>query len=273
MPSVTLARPSVWLVGEAEHPDFAEVVALLRETADIGPQPPELIVVAQSRPGVFAARDIDGLRRSAPLAGVVALLGSWCEGESRSGRPAAGVSRLYWYEFPNWWRRQLALRAAGRRPEWARPAASEEQGADPLRGCPGREQGVIGGTIAIDTVCFDTAMALADVLQSAGADAIWVRPGREADLSGVTFGIWEGGQLGDAEAERLAAFCTKLTTNSAPVVALLDFPRRDRCKVARQAGAAAVMGKPWLNVDLVDMIRHLSRREVNAAHSQPSWAA
>ena len=92
MHSVNTTRPSVWLVGEIEHPDFAETVALVRDAASVGSLPPELIVMAQSRPGVFSAQWIERLRRSAPLAGVVALLGTWCEGETRSGRPAPGFA-------------------------------------------------------------------------------------------------------------------------------------------------------------------------------------
>ena len=56
---------------------------------------PELIVIAQSYPGEFTAAQVDRLRRHAPLARVVALLGSWCEGELRTGRPWPGAIRLY----------------------------------------------------------------------------------------------------------------------------------------------------------------------------------
>jgi hypothetical protein len=255
-----MTRPSVWLVGEVEHPDFAESVALVRDAADIGPRPPELIVVAQSRPGAFPSPAIERLRRSAPLAGVVALVGSWCEGETRSGRPAAGVARLYWYEFPSWWRRQLALRAAGRCPEWARP---EDFG---LRAADCRLE-IADARIAIETTCWETTSAIEDVLQSAGAEAVWVRPGHNVDLSGVTAGIWEGGQLKDSETERLSAFCAKLAPHQAPVLALLDFPRRDRCEAARRAGAMAVMGTPWLNVDLVATLRQIKLMTTRASHA------
>jgi len=237
-------RPQVWLVGDVEHPDFADAVALLHDTAGVGPQPPELIVVAQSRSGAFPSQGIERLRRSAPLAGVVALLGSWCEGETRSGRPVAGVARVYWHEFPSWWRRQLTLRAAGDCPEWAR---LDNVGLWTANG----GLAFVSARVAIETNCWETAAAIEDVLQSVGAEAIWVRPGREAELNDAAVGIWDGGQLNDCEVERLAAFCAKLEPQHAPVLALLDFPRRDRCKAARSAGAAAVMGKPWLNVDLV----------------------
>ena len=34
-----------------------------------------------------------------PLANTIALVGSWCEGETRSGAPAHGWRRVYWHQF------------------------------------------------------------------------------------------------------------------------------------------------------------------------------
>ncbi|MEX2187531.1 MAG: hypothetical protein WD875_12085 [Pirellulales bacterium] len=267
MHGATTIGPSVWLVGDFEHPDFAKAVPLVRATADVGPALPEVIVVAQSRPGVIRRREIERLRRSAPLAGVVSLLGSWCEGETRTGRPAAGVRRLYWHEFPSWWQRQMVLRAAGRCPDWARG----EDRRLMIDDCRFEER---NNRFAIETNCWDTAAALADVLNSVGSETIWLRPGRkDVDLCGVTAGIWEGGQLSDAESERLAAFSARLATQNAPVVALLDFPRRDRCEVARRAGAAAVLGKPWVNVDLMATLRQIIGQAKHSRIAPSPWAA
>jgi hypothetical protein len=247
MQDALLKRPNVWLVGDADHADFAEAVTLLRATASVGPGLPELIVVAQSRPGTMRLREIERLRRSVPLAGMVSLCGSWCEGETRTGRPAAGVRRLYWYEFPSWWRRQMALRAAGQCPDWARAEADF--------GIRIADCGLISKRIAVETSCWDTEAAIRDVLWSAGAEAVWCRPERGiGNVEGVAAGIWEGGQLSDSEAERLAAFCGRMAAVDAPVVALLDFPRRERCEVARRAGAVGVLGKPWGSLDLLGAV-------------------
>src|SRR3989304_6230263 len=200
--------PGVWLVGDVEHPDLAEATTLVRATANVGPGLPEVIVLAQSRPGAISLREIERLRRSAPLAGVVSLLGSWCEGETRTGRPVAGVRRLYWYEFPSWWRRQMGLRAAGRCPDWARAEDFGLRIAD---------FGSRIGRVAVETASWDTAAALEDVLKSAGGETTWWRPGWEhAEIRGVAAGIWEGGQLNDAELERLTAFCARLAKSNAP---------------------------------------------------------
>jgi hypothetical protein len=262
--SVTIqnaAPPRVRLIGQFDHPDFEDAVELLRADAQIITMPDvptDLIVVAQSRPGVISDRTIQTLRRGAPLSGVVALLGTWCEGETRTGRPWPGVERLYWYEFPAWWRRQLALHAAGRCPDWARV---DDCG---LRIAAIRNpQSVIrhhsDGLIVLCTPARDTAVALADVLTEAGYATVWQPLGRTAPvLRGAVAGIWDGGQLSEHEENSLAAFCKELARDAALVLALLNFPRRDRCERARELGAAAVLGKPWLNTELVATIEEVT---------------
>jgi len=263
------APPRVRLVGQFDHPDFADAVELLRAGAQMATTPDiqaELIVVAQNRPGEIANQTIQSLRRDAPLSGIVALLGTWCEGETRTGRPWPGVERLYWYEFPAWWRRQLALHAVGRCPDWAQPtdlAQASRVVPDPGRGSglPGSQSipKYTNGLIMLSAPVRETAATLADVLQQAGYATVWQPPGRSTGIvRGTVAGIWDGAQLCEREEEGLAAFCRELARDLAPVIALLDFPRRDRSQHAREVGAAAILGKPWLNVDLVATVENLT---------------
>jgi hypothetical protein len=254
----TRAGPTVLLVGEMDHPDFAEAVPLLRASAEVThateADAPELILLAASRPGVISPRDVERLRRRFPLAGWVALVGSWCEGETRTGRPPVGVRRLYWYEFPGWWHAELARWAAGRCPAWAWTSDSALQFRNPqstIRNSMPQNNGLV----VLDTTCRETGDALTDVLRSRGLATVW-SPARDASpqIVGALAGIWEGRQLDDAEALRLENFCRRLQSDAAPVIALLDFPRRDRCQRARELGAAAVLGKPWQNADLLALL-------------------
>jgi hypothetical protein len=263
----TIAPLRVKLVGDHEDQDFAEAVELLRTGAQLvsaAGQPPELIVVAQSRPGTISERTIESLRRDAPLAGVVGLLGTWCEGETRTGKPWPGVERLYWYEFPPWWQRQLSLRAAGGCPDWARPAdfasrisyftTTRRLGRTP----PSALRKPAGGLIVLATAARDTAIALGDVLREAGYATVWRQPSRLMPLvRGALAGIWDGAQLSEREERDLAAFSASLAADAAPIIALLDFPRRDRVQRAHELGAAAVLAKPWLNVDILETVDRL----------------
>jgi hypothetical protein len=175
---------------------------------------------------------------------------------------------LYWYEFPAWWQQQLVLRQAGRCPDWCRPIADEYRGA-PIRNpqdanSPGRDfQNFQRGLIHLNCPSRDTADSLADILHQAGYATVWNPPrGPKLVVRGAVAGVWDGSQLDDRETENLADFCRTLARDASPVIALLDFPRRDRYELARQLGAAQVLGKPWINVDLVATINEqVHRRE------------
>lgn len=247
---------AVRLVGDVHHPDFRDAIERIRADARLCVAEqfsPELIVVAQSRPDTICSDQLSVLHRDAPLSGIVALLGSWCEGEMRTGRPWPGAQRLYWYEFPAWWQRQLLLRAVGRCPDWARPTNVLTRLGEP--DCPGPRSGLV----VLQTARRDNADALGDGLQHAGYSTIWQPPGRPRPLiRGAVAGIWDGAQLNESEEADLAAFCTQMAHDGAAVLALLDFPRRDRVDQALQIGAGAVLGKPWLNSDLVATLKAIT---------------
>jgi hypothetical protein len=247
--------PIIQLVGDIDHPDFRDAIGLLRRDTHLtgAETTPELIVVAQSRPDAIRINEISRLQRAAPLAGIAALLGSWCEGETRTGRPLPGVQRLYWYEFPAWWRRQLHLRAAGRCPDWARPATQL------IRQCVPGHPRPQSGLVVLRTPRRDNADALADALNQAGHSTAWQRYSHsKTQIRGALAAIWDGGQLNDAETADLQMFCAQMSRDGAQVVVILDFPRRDRVDRAYEAGAAAVLGKPFLISDLIATLESIA---------------
>jgi hypothetical protein len=248
--------PATMLVGDGSHSDFNDAVQLLRAESrlvDGVNQSPELIVICQTRPGTVHKHFVESLRRAAPLAGVVALVGSWCEGETRTGRPLPGVDRLYWHEFPSWWRRQLAFRAAGRCPDWARAASTRH--SEPGRPRPRP------AVITIRTDVRETAECLSEVLNRAGFATAWQRGRRGLGIRGASAGVWVGGQLSEYEVADLRASCQMFAGAQGGVLAILDFPRRDSVDRAIKAGAAAVLGMPLRNADLIGTLDALLERE------------
>lgn len=258
--SARAARVDVLAVGPWHEREFASALASASETANWkrtatldeaidqltdSPLPPDLIVLAQPLPGSVRQPQIDRLQQLAPLTRVVVVVGSWCEGELRTGRPLTGVIRLYWYELAPWWRAALARLDGGGCPPWSVPL----DGARAGRGMGHADFSAIGTPSLVALAAADRAVfeTLARALETRGVGAIWQRSGETSDLPlGVTAGIWDGGQLGERELKRLTDFCRLVRARGGEVVALLDFPRAEHIELTQAAGACAVFGKPYL---------------------------
>jgi hypothetical protein len=261
--SIPQSPLAVKLVGEIDHPDFIDAVERIRTDATVvtDGQLFELVVIAQSRPGAISEPFVRSLRKAAPLAGLVGLMGSWCEGETRTGKPWPDVLRLYWHEFPAWWYLQLKRRAAGLCPEWARLGNLGLRMPDgefqPTSFCALRNPS--HGVIALRTHRREAADVLATAFREAGFTTLWYGPqSNDFTVRGLLAGVWDGGQLDARESDDLAAFCRALSRDAAPVVALLDFPRRDSLDLAIQCGAATVLGKPWRNDELLATVEMMA---------------
>lgn len=217
-----------------------------------GPNAPEFIVLAQSRPGQFAAARIDALRRLAPLARIGRLLGSWCEGESRSGQPPSGCVSSYWHQWPARWARDLARFRGGHTPGWALPVTlSADERTLAAAEYPIQRR---AGSIAIYARHAQTAAALGDACRLGGYRPLLVREGQRASAPGALAVIW------DADVERMtdpaALQIVRTCAGQGPLLALVTFPRADDCRRAAEAGLAGVISKPFL---VQDLLWHLDR--------------
>jgi CheY-like chemotaxis protein len=215
---------------------------------------PELILLAQPRPGCDEQAVVQRLGALAPLTRIVAVAGSWCEGELRTGRPLSGVVRLYWYELLAWWRAALDGRARGRTPPWSEPLDDPRAArrlcrklADPpAHSAPSR------GAVVIDAVDYAVFEALSAALAVEGWSSHW-RPRHLAGSATATApegapivaGVWDGGQLDGVERQELTRFVENLREQGAPTIALLDFPRGEHFEFARSAGLGAILPKPY----------------------------
>lgn len=199
---------------------------------------PELILIAQRLPGAIRRQQVDRLQQLAPLARIVVVAGSWCEGELRTGDPPLGTLRLYWYELMPWWNAALRRLSAGLCPAWSAPLDHAQAGRYAIDATI--ENLVVPRSVAIEADDYTVFACLADALAASGSTATWVR---SSDPIGAAAGIWDGGQLSDRELQQLFRFCQQV---EGPVVALLDFPRVEHVEKARSAGAKAVFGKPYV---------------------------
>ncbi|MGI9456734.1 MAG: hypothetical protein ACR2NU_09240 [Aeoliella sp.] len=240
----------VLAVGDVDQVEFTDARSSLESEATVtvapntaaandSPHPFDLVMVFQSRPGSIPIDWIRQARKRMPLAGFAVLLGSWCEGEQRTGSPLPIYERVFWYQFDPWWRTVHEAWRAGRPTNW--------QGAKVM--CGGVEA-PIGETarqrlIAIDAPDADAAEAIITSCEAIGYSACWSPAWRARPLSSQpAAGIWVGGQLNQNEEQRLSRF-REIMSPDTPLIVLLDFPRRDRVERAIGLGATAVLGKPW----------------------------
>jgi len=252
---------SILLVGNTFRSEFRDARTALEEWGRVVPAMdidaaaaelaggrvvPDLIVVAQAYPGEFDSDQIDRLRRLAPVAPVVALLGAWCEGEMRSGRPWPGVVRVYWHQWLPRCAQELGRLREGICSTWGLPmTAGEEERLLALAGqSPPRREGLI----AICSARFDMQQWLSAACAKRGYSTVWLRPHQADRLDGVKAAIFDATGCSGEDSEGLKRLGDAL--GPVPIIALLDFPRvEDRDRVLA-AGASAVLSKPFLLEDL-----------------------
>jgi DNA-binding NarL/FixJ family response regulator len=267
---------SVLLIGSTRRSEFREARAVLDGLGQVavavdaasarsflaeGSLAPDVIVVAQSYPGQFSPEAIDQLHRAAPLARVLALLGSWCEGETRTGQPWPGAIRTYWHEWPARVAQEIARLRGGASSTWSLPVtASEEERFLLLADEPVSPR---EGLIAISTPDFEMHDWLRAACVRRGYTTEWLLPRRPRHVEGAIAAVFDGDHCRGREAEPLRRLAAAL--GRVPLIALLDFPRvGDRAR-ARAAGARAVLSKPFLLEDLFWQIDRL----VDAGGSAP----
>lgn len=258
----------VRLLGDTRRAEFRHAAELLAaETVLVNhakDRDVDLYVVAQSRPGEFSSQQMDALRRARPTVPIVALLGSWCEGETRTGYPWPADARVFWYEFSDWWRGCRQSLRNGHCPSWGLPLTVTEE--ERLLAGPSAALPRSRGLVAIATRRSATADALADACSIQGWATAWLRPGLGDSIRGASAVVWEGVQLGPAEMDELAQLATRFP--HVPRVALLDFPRAETRDRASAAGVTHVLAKPFVLGDLFAALAPQATIEHPARQSQ-----
>ncbi len=251
----------VLLIGDYDHRDFREAVAWLAENTRLSLAPtldaghaclmdegrPQVIVIAQSRPGQFPVAHVERLHSTSPMSRLVALLGSWCEGEMRTGHPWPGVIRVMWHQWRPRMIPQLSDRS-GIQPElWTLPrtASVAEQMARATEVAWPRHAGLI----AVHARTLRDYQAISLPCADVGYATHWVLPDKPTHAAGVTAAIVDGVAGAGPTLDRLKDIAKR--TAPAPVIAVLDYVRRQDYERALAAGVSAVIAKPVLSYDLL----------------------
>lgn len=296
-------RWCVLLVGGMNRAEFRPIkpslcsVAMVEEVEDLrkgysllekGDFVPDLLLLLQSYPKEFSAEQLDALRRLAPLASVGVVLGPWCEGEGRSGKPLPGTWRMYWHQWQSRWGRQWERWFLGQRPLWGWPPTAIEEDdllAAPMPPTPSRPARI--GLFSLRPQSADWLFA---ALKLWGFDPQWIgfdanqqaspplraevgtfrpsSPEKElfpeevfrrldsSELPKLNVVVFDGTDAQGLEAVWLRQLASRMPESK--FVFLADFPRTELWETLQPWGVKALLGKP---IALGDLAWHLDQLE------------
>jgi DNA-binding response OmpR family regulator len=167
--------------------------------------------------------------------------------------------RCYWYDWVPRLSRELDRHDAGLGAMWSLPdTVSPEELWDWLTAVDSPSR---GGRILICTRSWDLADALREACHEQGyvtevvrpTDGSWTRGKPTPAGDRFIVAIWEGTQCSPEEVDQLRQLTRDFP--GTPILALLDFPRTQNLQQAEKAGAACVISKPFLLVDLFALVR------------------
>ena len=261
--------PSVWLIGDGDHRDFAEARRWLEKATQLRRFPnivaaiaaegsPEAVILAQARPGRITGRQVHQLYRRVPLARLIGLVGSLGEGEVRSGTPLAGVTRIYWHQAALRLPKELGLNAAvtgdngakGNKSQW-RPHSPSDIEALLQHVVAVRRKRLRSEAVAVHTHSHAAWHSLRAALLQGGYRSVWERGLLSAEHSTIAYRLVDGWQSLPKEFVELPTL---------PTVLLMNFPRLEDFERARLVGVDIIIAQPLLNADLFDALTAAASR-------------
>jgi CheY-like chemotaxis protein len=227
-------------------PDIDGALAKIRDGYD-----PAVIVVEQPWPGGISAGDFDELQRAAPLARIVRFLGTWMEGELRTGRPQPGTLRAYGHEAATRLQQDFQNLSAGRKSNWTMPTTANDQERlleAVVDSCAFSKPQSPAKSIAIYAQHRETAESLTEICARCGWQGEWLR---EHQLAAP---IAADAILVDSVCGVPAAIASirklRPIASTTPIIVLVGFAREDELAELRSVGAAMCARKPFLVEDL-----------------------
>jgi hypothetical protein len=265
----------ILLIGDTKRPEFREACRALDEVARVTPcadvqqaadmlregsLAPQGILLAQAWPGQFSTPAIDRLRNLAPLARMFAILGSWCEGETRSGNPLPGVTRLYWHQAGVRIRREFRDCGQSEDSTWRLPpTATDEERLLASARLPLPEG---NGLVVLWTRRAEIEGLLSDTCRRAGYASVWMHPCRPVRIRGARAAIYDCAFLDAAGLAELKDLTAQISP--ARVLALLDAPRIQDVRIAGALGVE-VLAKPFRIDELLWLLSTFRNAESRGA--------
>ncbi|MFK7769221.1 MAG: hypothetical protein AB8B55_18515 [Mariniblastus sp.] len=259
---------TILFTGDFWHTDFKSIISSIdvpltlvpiNKIDSVSDSKFDLIVIAQSRRDQFNSADVEKAQNNFSNTPIVSLLGSWCEGETRSGTPYPGLIRVYWHQWQGRYQKFVEQLAKEELTEWHAPVTSsiadrigKAEGLNPVVPSPhfahSRPTNAGGGLIRCVGISAWTNTQhemLADAVNQFGWESRWVERGAwVADREKlVSILVVDADSWSNALANRMNWLRSEFPTTR--MVLLLNYPREDELESIYAAGVSAVVSKPF----------------------------
>lgn len=266
-----MTKNRILLSGDYWHADFQTLLAsidvpMLMTPIDKvsslanGDESFDLIVLAQSRRDQIDHETVELLRSSFATTPIVFVLGSWCEGEPRSGSPVAGIQRIYWHQWQGRYDRFIQQLNADGVTTWHAPATSNiADRIEQTKPASSSESRVIGVSAWTQT----QYEMVADGLKAVGYRTKWLeRSTWDAEAISLLSAICVDADSYTADLVNRLNWL-RVTFPESPMVLILNFPRSNEVVSAKDAGVSKVLSKPFELVDLQSAVATCCGRQVS----------
>ena len=265
-----MAIHNILVTGDFWHTDFQAIVSKFDVPVTLVPfdkvetvveQSYDLVVLAQSRRDQFLDAEVEALLTNFPAAPVVGLLGSWCEGESRSGQPYPGFIQVYWHQWEGRYSQFIEQLGKSGITSWHAPRTSTLSDHIVARRIQ-KDFSLGSAYIGVSAWTRSEFEMLDDALTSFGWRSRWVERSIWDTASSATISVmcviadsWT------AELEKRIRWLG-LEIPDVPLVLLLNYPRQSDSESIASAGISSVVSKPFELQDLKVAIKKAAEKEL-----------
>ncbi len=225
-----------------------------------------LIVLAQSQPEQISQTSVEQLQARFPHTPIVAVLGSWCEGELRTGKPWPGVLRIYWHQWQGRFDTFMGQMDTAGISDWHAPRTSSMADRFLRRDQPHSVLHSHIRCIGVSTWTLSQYEMLRDAIKHFGWTSSWIELAKEnaainsVDANPVFQGIFVEAESVSPELEQRIEWLQSQFP-SAKLVVVANFPRENLVRRMSAFGVSAVVSKPF---ELQDLRSALERACANS---------
>ena len=270
---MTTQTPKILLVGDYWHSDFQTLIANVACATTLVPTEQlsdehladssfDLVALAAARRDQFSHAWVESLRGKLAPIPLIALLGTWCEGEQRSGEPWPGVPRVYWHQWQGRIDFFLHQISSGGISNWQLPATANQvdcvvsHSAENMFSSDERKL-----TVGISAISDMHHQMVADASLAFAAEPLWIERHQSDNFADEPLSvIVVDGDSWDQDLQARINWLRNDLKIDSPIVLLLNFPRPSDLPGLHYTGITEVVSKPFQLSDFELAIK----RAVNA---------